>query len=361
MKIKYKCQICNNIYTAAGLSRHIKSIHNFKTYKEYYDIYIKTEFEGICSICGKETKFNHNKYREFCSPKCASIGSVNKIKTIKFEKYGDEHYVNHEKAKLTNLEKYNVENPFQSNIIKEKIKQTNLLKYGVDNPAKSIICKEKSKDTCIKKYGVESANQSEMVKEKKKETSLKHYGVDSPLKYEPLIEKRIQTRIKKYGSYTNETIKNKMYTTNYERYGCKTYSQTIEFNNRTNFKRSQYKYKSINFDSSYELAYYIWLNDHNINFEYHPNIFFTYTTKDNKIHRYFPDFIVNNEYIELKGKHLITDNNILINPRTKQLLIEKTQCLRDNNVKIIIDCSEYLNYITKIYGKHYLEQFKIKK
>lgn len=359
MKIKYKCQICNNIYTAAGLSRHIKSIHNFKTYKEYYDIYIKTEFEGICPICSKETKFNHNKYREFCSPKCASIGSVDKIKATKLEIYGNENYVNHEKAKLTNFKKYNVENPFQSNIVKEKIKQTNLIKYGVDNPAKSIIIKEKTKDTCIKKYGVESTNQLEIVKEKKKETSLQHYGVDNPNKCASIIEKRINTRIKKYGSYIDETIKTKMFTTNYERYGCKTYSQTLEFNNRIHFKRSQYKYNSIHFDSSYELAYYIWLNDHNINFEYHPNIFFTYMTEDSKLHRYFPDFKVNNEYIELKGKHLITDNNILINPRTKQLLFEKTQCLKDNNVKIITDCSEYLNYIIENYGKHYLKQFKM--
>lgn len=46
-----------------------------------------------------------------------------------------------EKARLTNLEKYGVENVFQSEEIKNKIKETNRIKYGYDNIAQTHISK----------------------------------------------------------------------------------------------------------------------------------------------------------------------------------------------------------------------------
>lgn len=48
----------------------------------------------------------------------------------------------------------------------------------------------------------------------------------------------------------------------------------------------------MNFDTAPELAYFIWLKDNNINFEYHPEKFFEYSFNDT-IRRYFPDFRVN--------------------------------------------------------------------
>ena len=75
-------------------------------------------------------------------------------------------------------------------------------------------------------------------------------------------------------------------------------------------------------------------------------------------HYYFPDFKVNNEYIELKGSHLIDENMNLIHPKTKEILKEKTQCLKDNNVKIIVDCSEYINYVKNKYGEHFISSLK---
>ena len=60
------------------------------------------------------------------------------------------------------------------------------------------------------------------------------------------------------------------------------------------------KYKGIHYDSSWELAYLVWNIEHNIDIKRCDEIR-TYITEDNKIHRYFPDFIVNNEIIEIKG------------------------------------------------------------
>ncbi len=55
------------------------------------------------------------------------------------------------KAKKTNLEKYEVDNPMKLNNIKEKVKETNLKKYGVDNYTKTDEYKKKSKRNQFRK------------------------------------------------------------------------------------------------------------------------------------------------------------------------------------------------------------------
>lgn len=61
-------------------------------------------------------------------------------------------------------------------------------------------------------------------------------------------------------------------------------------------------YKGIKCDSSYELAFLIYCLDHNIEIK-RCNEYFNYEI-DDKIHRYFPDFIINNKtFIEIKGYH----------------------------------------------------------
>lgn len=59
-------------------------------------------------------------YRKYCSSICRA---------------NDKDMI--DKVKATNLKKYGVENPFQSEEIKIKIKETNIKKYGVDNPSKN--------------------------------------------------------------------------------------------------------------------------------------------------------------------------------------------------------------------------------
>ena len=86
--------------------------------------------------------------------------------------------------------------------------------------------------------------------------------------------------------------------------------------------QQKYLYNNINFDSSWELAYYIWLTDNNIEFEYQPNISFEYMV-NGKIHKYFPDFLINDEYIEIKGNQFFDKDNNLINPYTKRILVKK--------------------------------------
>ena len=123
-----------------------------------------------------------------------------------------------------------------------------------------------------------------------------------------------------------------------------------------------YTFNNIKFDSSWELAYYIWLKDHNIDFEYQPNMPIEYKV-NNLIKYYYPDFLINNQFYEIKGNQFFNENNQLINPFNNTLDIEKYQCMIDNNVKILRekDIIPILDYINEKYGKNYLKQFKYEK
>lgn len=127
-----------------------------------------------------------------------------------------------ESAKLTNLQKYGVENPAQSPMIKQKIKETFINNYGVDNPSKCDFIKEKKSSTCLKNYGVSSPMQSRAIRKKTEETNIIKYGAKVPTQNKTVAEKGIATKIANGGftkansskeatTYINEYINNKGY------------------------------------------------------------------------------------------------------------------------------------------------------
>ena len=146
------------------------------------------------------------------------------------------------------------------------------------------------------------------------------------------------------------------------------------FNNGNISNSKRIKYKGINFDSKWELAFYIWLEDNEMNFKREPVIIeYTY---NNKIYSYVPDFKVNENYVEIKGLQFFENknpNNKMINPygrrkRTNEenifydgLMEAKHQCMLQNNVIILTDCSKYIKYVEDTYGKTYLNKFIIHK
>ena len=70
----WDCKICGRHFTTTdGFSRHIHATHNISS-QDYYDAYEKTESEGKCEVCKKETKFISLKdgYRRFCSSSCGT-------------------------------------------------------------------------------------------------------------------------------------------------------------------------------------------------------------------------------------------------------------------------------------------------
>ena len=55
------------------LSSHIRKTHNIES-QDYYDKYMKTPNEGVCSICGKPTKYGGLSQGYFrCCNDCKAI------------------------------------------------------------------------------------------------------------------------------------------------------------------------------------------------------------------------------------------------------------------------------------------------
>lgn len=239
------CKICNKPVTKLG--NHLYHSHKDITFKEYYDRYLKTDTDGICVICGKPTEFNNKarKYQNCCSDECR-------------KKY------TYEQTKIKILEKYGVENPFQSKEIMEatyknkdytkiteKIKETCIKKYGKSNYSQTDEYKEKIKKTINERYGVDAITQSELFKEKSKATKLLRYG-DENYRNNDKIEKTCierygfkrysstddckkqvkQTKLLRYGD-ENFINKEKIKQTCLEKYGTSSYMSTDEFKCKT--------------------------------------------------------------------------------------------------------------------------------
>lgn len=116
-------------------------------------------------------------------------------------------------------------------------KITNLERYGVDNYYKTNEFQEKKKNTCLEKYGVEHQSQSEEIKEKKKQTCFVNFGVEHQMFDSKIAEKarinmlktipqaqkkREKTMLRRFGEITNlkcTETKEKIKRTNLERYG----------------------------------------------------------------------------------------------------------------------------------------------
>lgn len=240
-------------------------------------------------------------------------------------------------------------------------------------------------ETCRKNYGVDNISQYEGTKEKKRQKAIDKYGVDNVAK-SPEVQKSIaKTNMNRYGATTylhsKQGDKHKKKTC-LERYGVDSFSKTsmhtemMKEANRKNYSADwpqqnrdfmrnvlkKYTYDNINFDSSVELAIYIWCKDHNIDFIYQPDVIFYYEHNYMK-HAYEPDFIIEGKMIEIKGDHFFKEDGTMQNPfdhSQDELYEAKHQCMIKNNIEIwkFNDYKKYLDYIKEMYGKNYLKQFK---
>lgn len=175
-------------------------------------------------------------------------------------------------------------------------------------------------NTNIERYGDKCSLNNKEISDKRTKTWLENYGVNHPWKATDVREKQFNTCMEKYNSVSPQ------------------------------FK---YNYDNKWFDSSWEVAFYIYLKDHNIRFEYHTEKFEYYW--NNKKHYYFPDFKVFNTFVEIKSKFLY-----------EKMLIENTKdaakydCMKKHNVKIIINCDKYLDYVNFKYGTNFLNSLNKK-
>ena len=158
-----------------------------------------------------------------------------------------------------------------------------------------------------------------------KQTYINNFGYTSPFKCPKCLEKRKKSYIKKYG------VDNNMKSAK----GYNEFKQSLLTKNKKFCKNIFYKYNNIIFDSSWELAYYIWLNDNNIKFIYQPNLNIKYLDKNNKEHQYLPDFYLcdSKQIIEIKGDDAFNKDGLPIR-YNKYPWFEKYDCMLKNNVKI---------------------------
>lgn len=275
------------------------------------------------------------------------------VKSLK-ENFEEGNYANRKKARQTCEERGSYQIISKKNKIawthkteedvkkrSKQTKETNLKKYGTITPWYLESSREKTRETCLKKYGVDHFSKAEEVKEKKKQTYLRTLGVDSPFKSKEVIERYRQNNLKKYG-YAH-------------------LSQSPEFQSKT---RKRYFYDNIWFDSSEEVYFYI----------YHKEILkdniqkgktFNYLFEGQK-QAYHCDFLLGDKNIEIKGDQFIKDGKLYFPYRNqKQIDWEKEQrkwdekfnCMKENNVKLILTNSEEMKNVRKAVDEKYTSDY----
>lgn len=304
------CKICNCdiTYKSNAFSWHLKLKHNLSS-KEYYDLYLKKEDEDKCKCCGNITKFDgiNDGYRTFCSYKCSNndIG------------------INKKRSK-------NI-----SYTLKNKTKQ------------EQIITRNKQILSIVKQhFNCDDFTAQKYIEDNKIINAYQLYWIKDKCNTED-VRKKISIAISKYQQSITEEKRNEIsklyHNTCMNRYGKCVFSHN-------------YLYKNIKFNSSWELAYYIWLKDNKVDFEYQLEPI-PYKV-ENKTKYYIPDFRVNGCIIEIKNTYLL---NKLIKGETEKHKA-KYKCMLENNVLIISKTELYpvFKYIERKYGKNYLKQFSTK-
>ena len=225
----------------------------------------------------------------------------------------------------------------ESELVKEHRAKTNLEKFGVVNCWQSPVCMKKAAETKQERYGDENFTN----REKANNTCTIKYGVKNPGEAPAVKEKIASTMFKHFGGHNMQNAE------------CRSKAQT------------RYMFEGIKFDSSYEIAFYIYHRDmhHNIKRNYNS---FEYEC-NNKIHRYFPDFMIDDTYYEIKGDHLLTaDGHHFIDPHKHcrtAILDAKMECLVKNKIVLVTkhEIIFYIKYVDKKYGKNFIKSFKNKK
>lgn len=222
--LSYRCLLCD--YTSlisagyVGYCNHIKYKHAKKEMPNEIDVFLKKYFEmairiiennipieqktkttGKCKYCQDPTEFRSIAagYKVFCSHICsANDAEVSKNRL--------------EKTKAALLEKYGVENASQIKDVPKKVKNTKKVRYGDEN----YVNRNKAIETSLQKYGFANYTQTKEYKERVKEISLSKYGVEHFTQSEEVKDKINKTNLEKYGvrwSLQNKSVREKGYET----------------------------------------------------------------------------------------------------------------------------------------------------
>lgn len=229
----YICQICNIIVnnSKGGFVNHLTKVHKVNI-KEYYDIYLKRDYEGFCENCGNETQFIKFTigYAKQCTNCQNHVQLSNKIKCElcghESNKLGIHLHLSHPQITLKEYYDKYLKKPNEGKCLvcgketeflglvsgyrehcciscsqksqktKDKIETTNLEKYGVKNIFQRKDVQEKSHKLAHSK----EAN------DKREQTNLERYGATNPFGSKEIIENRRKHMLEKYGVEYNLQI-----------------------------------------------------------------------------------------------------------------------------------------------------------
>lgn len=245
--------------------------------------------------------------------------------------------------------------PEQKQAIKEKMEKTCLKLYGVTNPTYLPDHNEKTKHTIQKEYGVNYAgvlanNPDYVPINIRKKNSCKK--LETYEDSEERLDMLQNIPVTKWDTRTKEAVSKiliKRRQTNLEKYGP----------HRSTSCR--YLYKNQLFDSSWELAVWIWAHDMGKQIIHDPP-YIEYEFNGIS-HAYYPDFEIDGQLVEVKGDLFFKQDGTMQNPfnHTEDALFEaKHQCGLQNGVQFWTkkEMVPILQYITATYGSKYLNQFK---
>jgi hypothetical protein len=341
----YKCLICYKEYNLLGhLSAHIHQKHNL-SYKDYYDKFLKTQNDGKCKTCGKETTFYKGKYTNFCSKVCSNKHPENRkknsdgVKKAKAIWTEEKHKEVNNKRNETMLKNYGIENISQLEENKEKVR-----KYWNEMDQsyfKELL--ERRENTCLEKYGVKNPLQSEDIKNKVITTNLKRYGMSIASKSQSIKNK--QSKIKLIQTYNKLVRFNKHIIPLFKIEEYHGNHNTREYEWKCVKCNNNFKYKYLNGIMPKCPICYPPLKSEEINIEniikqfYKGNIIRnTRSIINGELDYFFPDL---NVAIEYDGLYWHTE---LSNNKNKNYHLNKTEMCSYNNIKLIhIFEDEWLN------------------
>lgn len=335
----------------------IKDDADLEAKRLLYSVNQKIQFN--CTVCGKHVESKFNQKQECLCFNC--------------------------QRKQTSLERFGVDNYAKSPEYLRRQEETNLHLYGTKHYNQSQSYKnrqaeitEKRKRTCEQRFGKPVTFQADVVKLKAKESLKNRFG-DLDNFYKQRALKAAQTLEahfgdKHYGQFGSESFKTKMLKkygnehycnlekakiTCKQRYGFENWMSSEEARklfskNYHKHPHAHYRFNNTSFDSSWELALWIYAKDHNECIE-RESCYFEYEF-ENQTYRYYPDFRYKGELIEIKSDFLY-----------KFMLIKNTRdfaklCLikqKDVKVWLFDKLKPILEYVNNTYGRRYLKSFKI--
>jgi len=296
----------------------------YKIEKKPRDIWIKQRNDHMLSTKKERYENGSYDYDKFSKTMNELYGGIGNSSPEIFEK---------QKKKMVEL--YGVEFPSQSDELNKNMWTSESFEKGRQTLFKrtGYYCNWDNPD--IGGKGRESSHSKESIEKAKftREETLKNYRGGKKEFYKSVTNKRENT-INSYNGGREKYYSDRQKNIN---------------------KFRKYLYDNIRFDSSWELIYYVYSKDNGIDIRRCEDEHFEYYY-NNKKYLYYPDFIVNGEFVDIKGDHYLNGDGSLRKVYKNQDLNKlkcKYRCMIDNNVRLLSskDLKKEFKYCNDKFGR----------